>query len=516
MERLVREGPFWAAVLALAALAAWVRWDGAGAQPLWYDEICSVIRADGRFDYAVVPFGEVVPKIPVEIGPVGPLSKAVDAKGDNHPPLYFVLLRLWKDALGDDPATLRHLSALASLAGVGLGALLAGLWAGRRGALSALLLLGLSPFDVFYAREARPYALMGALSLGALLALARLEADGRREEGAQGLSPTRRGALWLGYAVGVAGTLASSYTALAAPLAHAGYALLRRASSLARLPHALAVAGLLLTPIAGVTAKHLWFTFNAPTGALSFAKGAQGENDLRLGARADAPASAARLVLGLAAGPRAGAVALYVGGGVVILLALRGASREARMAGAAAVAMPALLLAIDLATAGNRSAIVRYGAISAGPLLVAASVGLASLAPRVALPLAALIVATFATTIAADRSAPAKDSDLRGAARLLDAAGCDKGDLVVLLLQFREQVIELNPHITGSPDQLLVLDRVDPDVISSLRWRSVYLVAIPARRKAADQLRAGIGGLLPERETHDVGGIVVARFSRGP
>jgi mannosyltransferase len=97
---------------------------------------------------------------------------------DNHPPLYWLLLKAWMAVVGDSPVALRSLSAafgVATVLGIYLFAREAfGTWQERtdnpadmaRGmeiALLAAALVALSPFQVRYAWEARAYALGTAL-----------------------------------------------------------------------------------------------------------------------------------------------------------------------------------------------------------------------------------------------------------------------------------------------------------------------------------------------------------------
>jgi hypothetical protein len=103
----------------------------------------------------------------------------VDAlRGDNHPPLYFFLLRLWRTALGDDEAATRSLSVIASLAGLLLLFDTTRTLHGTASALWAALLMGVAGPSVRFAQEARGYALAVSLVIAAAAALARLERDG--------------------------------------------------------------------------------------------------------------------------------------------------------------------------------------------------------------------------------------------------------------------------------------------------------------------------------------------------
>jgi mannosyltransferase len=91
------------------------------------------------------------------------------AAADIHPPAYYLALKLWRAGLGESEFALRSLSALA---GVVLAALAFRL--GRHlfsppAALVAATLAAINPFLIYYAQEARMYALaatLGAASFG--------------------------------------------------------------------------------------------------------------------------------------------------------------------------------------------------------------------------------------------------------------------------------------------------------------------------------------------------------------
>src|SRR5690606_15494177 len=81
-----------------------------------------------------------------------------------HPPLFYVLLRIWCGAFGDSVFAMRFLAALISLLAF------PALWwlcrelffedeNRRLIALVALALLALSPFHVLYAQEVREYSI---------------------------------------------------------------------------------------------------------------------------------------------------------------------------------------------------------------------------------------------------------------------------------------------------------------------------------------------------------------------
>lgn len=127
-------------------LAAGLRFYRIDAQSLWYDEGNSARIAERSIQLILE-----------------------GAAGDIHPPLYYLLLSLWRTVFGASETALRGLSAVS---GIGLVAL--AWWLGRRlfgirAGLAAAALLAVSPFAVYYSQEARMYAL---LALWAALASA--------------------------------------------------------------------------------------------------------------------------------------------------------------------------------------------------------------------------------------------------------------------------------------------------------------------------------------------------------
>jgi len=86
---------------------------------------------------------------------------------DPHPPLYFGLLKVWIGAFGDSTAVLRVLSALLGTATCAL-VILAGRELSPRVGWLAGVLFAITPFQIEFGREARPYSL---LCFGAALLL---------------------------------------------------------------------------------------------------------------------------------------------------------------------------------------------------------------------------------------------------------------------------------------------------------------------------------------------------------
>jgi mannosyltransferase len=150
----------WLPIASVLALAAVVRFHGIGDQPLWLDEGYS--WWDAR--QSLADLWHLVPQC------------------DPHPPLYFLLLKAWVSVFGDKTEALRALSAL-----LGVSTTLVMVLAGR--SISPLvgvvagLMFALTPFQIEFAREARPYALLcfgAAMLLYGAMRVATCRGDGRR------------------------------------------------------------------------------------------------------------------------------------------------------------------------------------------------------------------------------------------------------------------------------------------------------------------------------------------------
>ncbi len=89
---------------------------------------------------------------------------------DTHPPLYYLLMKVWVSLAGDGEAALRFPSACFSLASVVLTYALTR-QVSPRVSLTSALLVSTAPFEIWSGQMARMYALLGALALGSTLTL---------------------------------------------------------------------------------------------------------------------------------------------------------------------------------------------------------------------------------------------------------------------------------------------------------------------------------------------------------
>ncbi len=193
----------WALPLALVALALALRLVRLAAQSFWYDE--------GWTSWAINQSWR---------GMMDLLAR------DNHPPLYFVLLRPWAAVLGHGDAALRAFSILPDLGTVALlYALGRRLWSTGVGAVAALL-AAISPPLVMYAQEARMYSLVAGLVVAATYCLA----------GMSTAAATTRRRWALLYALCMAGALYSHHDAWLAFGAQGAILLILAARRRDRLP----------------------------------------------------------------------------------------------------------------------------------------------------------------------------------------------------------------------------------------------------------------------------------------
>ena len=152
-------------MVALLLLAAALRFHRLGAQSFWNDEGNSARLSERSLQLIVE-----------------------GTASDVHPPLYYLLLRGWRELAGESEFGLRSLSAFAGILTVAASAALARRWwRSSAASVAAALLAAVSPPLIYYSQEARMYellALLAALStllLAALLpALARSGQSNRR------------------------------------------------------------------------------------------------------------------------------------------------------------------------------------------------------------------------------------------------------------------------------------------------------------------------------------------------
>ncbi|MEB3212305.1 MAG: glycosyltransferase family 39 protein [Leptolyngbyaceae bacterium] len=179
-----------------------------------------------------------------------------------HPPLYYVLVRLWMNLFGTSIATIRSLSVVFSLLIFPvLYWLCLALFHSPAVGQMAIALYAVSPFHVLYAQEARQYILWTLTTiLSSLLLLRALDKDRPQE--------------WMAYAGAIAMGFYTSLFSVLVCLAHAGYTVMRTSGRLnatvLRFSLAIMAGVLLFIPWIGVVVKN-WGAFQNKTAWVNFA-----------------------------------------------------------------------------------------------------------------------------------------------------------------------------------------------------------------------------------------------------
>jgi mannosyltransferase len=163
---LSREGKI---LLGLVAVGAFLRLYLLGSKSIWLDEAFSISMG--------------------QRGLIDLLHKVI--LSDTHPPLYYLALKFWM-ILGAGELQVRLLSVLFSIAAIPvMYALVADLYGDKRIGLVGATILAFSPFQVWYAQEARMYAMLTLLVLLSAYFFFRALKTGERRD-------------WIGYVIATA------------------------------------------------------------------------------------------------------------------------------------------------------------------------------------------------------------------------------------------------------------------------------------------------------------------------
>ncbi len=127
-------------------LAAWLRFYRIEYQSYWNDEGNSRVLAERSVAVIVR-----------------------SAAADIHPPGYYLALKVWRGLVGESEFGLRSFSTLAGLVLVALLYRLGREYFDATAAVAAALLGAVNPFLIYYAQEARMYALLATLSAASFL-----------------------------------------------------------------------------------------------------------------------------------------------------------------------------------------------------------------------------------------------------------------------------------------------------------------------------------------------------------
>jgi len=163
------ERHFWKLVFGVLAIAAAIRFWDIGSECYWLDELHSLMNtACLRGEFEGIPFQTVLPQAPRFTDPrAGCDWRAVWGEmrhEDTHPPLYFLVLHVWRSWWGDREFALRSLSALFSVFSIVPFAWQFRLMGKSRAGLVAAVLMAFAFAHIRMAHETRPYSL--AILLG--------------------------------------------------------------------------------------------------------------------------------------------------------------------------------------------------------------------------------------------------------------------------------------------------------------------------------------------------------------
>jgi 4-amino-4-deoxy-L-arabinose transferase-like glycosyltransferase len=168
-------------VILLTLLAAALRLHGIAADAFWKNELFSIYWIRNSFSFLATQ---------------GPLI-------ETNPPLHYILLKLWTMAFGTGELSVRSLSALPSIASVPLIYVLGRELSRPAVGLVAAAMLAVSPMHIYFAQEARGYALLPLFMILLMLGALRLMRE---------MPPSRGTVRNSGVLLYVAGSLGLLYT----------------------------------------------------------------------------------------------------------------------------------------------------------------------------------------------------------------------------------------------------------------------------------------------------------------
>jgi uncharacterized membrane protein len=169
-------------LILILLFAAGLRLYALGRASFWYDEFGSLEASTGRgLAHLKLPLNQIIVDPPhfTSLQNAPPAWRIWTSLNlDNHPPLYFLLLRFTRDMLGDSEWAVRLLSVICSLVSLLFFFGIVRKQLGDAPALAATALMALAGSQITLAQEARPYALWLALSLVCAWIVLRIERRG--------------------------------------------------------------------------------------------------------------------------------------------------------------------------------------------------------------------------------------------------------------------------------------------------------------------------------------------------
>ena len=352
----------WAIVAVLVGGAA-ARFQNLSGQSFWLDELHSLEFACGHgVDHQSIPTGRLLADPPdlTHLATARPAWAVWTGMARvSHPPVPYLLLRLWADVFGESEAAVRSLSGVCSMAAV-VGLFLAvRVWGGTTIATGAAGLMAFAGPQVHAAREVKPYALLMALATAALWAVGRTARDGPSHRRTAGLSAV------------LLAMLMTHYFAVAAVAAVGVYAVVATAGPTRRhLAGAVAAAGLTFAVVWGPFMVRQASTFSTADRSAAFlAEAGPGHAAFTLRRLAALPVSLLADRQPVPAGYVAAGLLLYAAG-----LALTAGRRWPGVWPLWFAATAALLGGLDLARSTRHLQFVRYPLVAAPAVCAAVAV----------------------------------------------------------------------------------------------------------------------------------------------
>lgn len=478
-------------LLGILVAATAIRVHHLGQPDFWLDELHSLINSAGhRAEWEAFRPGEIITSH-VRFTELDAASTAPGVvrtmRHDAHPPAYFVLLNVWRRAMGDGETATRALSVFFSLAAILFTALAVLDAAGERAALLAAAICTLQFAGVRMAQEARPYALGMMLVCLAAWLLATAE---RRWSG---WSRRQRIAACGAYAFALLLSMLTHYFTATALVAFCMYALIRfRGAHRWSFVAAIMVAAALWCAI--------WLgDWRDQLGYIAHQPWLQDQGDgrlVRLGSRlVDLPLRILFAHEPFQSDAASAAVGLVLLAGL-ILGTFRIPHRSALFF-AAWFAIPAIAFAaIDAATGRQTLSHLRYTSMAAPGLAAWIACVIAALGPRVRAVVASGLVGVMALTLLPRLPTP-RNPENRRAVDMLRERARPEDLLIINAIEWPEfwagqLYLQINHYWPDMELDTLVLNAVpEPGVAHAIaRYGRLITVTVP-QRDAGEVIPAG-------------------------
>lgn len=375
--RAAARDPYVRGIAAITLLAAVIRFAVIGIPSFWPDEAFTINILDGSLSHAL----HTIPDT------------------ESTPPLYYLIAWGWAKVFGTSEEGVRSLSALCGVLTVPVVAAAATRLVDRRTGLVAALLMATNPFLIWFAQEARAYALLVLLAAIGFQFFVRFLDTG-----------DRRALVW--WAVASALLLSTHYYGVLMVGAEAVWLVAAaRPGTRGRVVGAIAAVGavgLALVPLI-LKQRHNEFATPPAENASTFVRAIQVPKQFVVGF--DAPAETLLAVVCL----------VLVVAGLALVVVRRTPQERERLYPAAFVGVVVLVIPMLLGAAGYGFVSARYEVAAMVPLAICVAAGLAAPKARLGPVLTALLVGIWLGIVVAVAADPLLQTrgDWRNAAESL-------------------------------------------------------------------------------------------------